>query len=164
MEYMELRKELLGAMIALAKTSNNNPKTENTDRVLIEGLVATKTEGFGEEMLQKKLDMARQEKHVISPNCSICASPCGNTSEYDVELWKEEEELCQQIKEQMVKEILDAAQMVYQGMMLGKDMSEGMFIFYKVLEIVTYEFEAEELREVQEEIKAYTQKIEDLMK
>lgn len=147
-----LRKELLGALIALAKTSNNNPKTENTDRVLIEGLVAVKTESFGDEMLQKKLEMARQEKHVISPNCAVCAAPCGNTSEYDIALWKEENEVCQEIKGQMLKELLETAQIVYQGMMLKKDMSEYMDIFYKVLEIVTYDFEAEELREVVEEI------------
>lgn len=51
--------------------------------------MALKVQSFGEEMLNKKLAMARQEKNVISPNCSTCASPCGNTSEYDVEQWKE---------------------------------------------------------------------------
>lgn len=156
---MELRKELLGALIALAKTSNNNPKTENTDRVLIEGLVAVKMDSFSEDLLKKKLDMARQEKHVISPNCSSCASPCGNTSEYDVELWKKEDEICRAIKRQMIEELLEAAQDVYQGMMLKKDMSTGMDIFYKVLEIVTYEFEAQELREVQRELKENREKI-----
>lgn len=149
---MELRKELMGALIALAKTSNNNSRTKNTDRVLIEGLVATNMESFGEEMLRRKLEMARQEKHVISPNCSTCASPCGNTSEYDVDLWKEESEICREIKRQMIVDVLHLAQFVYQGRMLKKDMSGGMDIFYKVLEIVTYEFEAEELREVQQEI------------
>lgn len=159
-----LRKNLLGALIALAKTSNNNSKTDNTDRVLIEGLVAIKMESFGEEMLNKKLAMARQEKYVISPNCSTCASPCGNTSEYDVELWKEEDEVCQEIKGQMIKVLLDTAQMIYQGMMLKKDMSEDMEIFYKILEIVTYQFEAEELREVLEELLETKEKIADIMK
>lgn len=152
MEHIELRKELLGALIALAKTSNNNPKTEHTDRILIEGLVAIKTQSFEEEMLKKKLTMARQEKHVISPNCSTCASPCGNTSEYDIDLWKEEEEICQEIKAEMIGEILGMAQLVYQAMLLKRDMSENMDIFYKVLEIVTYDFEVEDLRAVQQEI------------
>lgn len=161
---VDLRKELLGALIALAKTCNSNFKTENTDRVLIEGLVAAKTEAFGEDMIQKKLDMARQEKYVISPNCSTCASPCGNTSEYNVNLWGEEDEACQKIKSQMIKELLDTAQMVYQGMMLKNDMSEEMLIFYKVLEVVTYEFEIEELEKVQEEIIEYQEKIKNLIK
>ncbi|MBQ8519545.1 MAG: hypothetical protein IJ455_08100 [Agathobacter sp.] len=153
MQYDNLRKELLGALIALAKTSNSNLKTENTDRILIEGLVAAKTEVFGEEMLQKKLDMVRQEKHVISPNCSTCASPCGNTSEYDLDLLKEEEETCQKIKYQMLSELQEAAKKVYQAMMLKMDVSEQMDIFYKVLEIVTYTFEPEDLLKIQEELK-----------
>lgn len=153
MNFTDLRKELLGALIALAKTSNSNPKTENTDRILIEGLVAAKTETFGEEMLQKKIDMARTEKYVISPNCSTCASPCGNTSEYDLDLWKEEDISCQEAKRHLLSEIQDAAKDVYQAMMLKKDMSEHMEIFYKVLEILTYTFELEELKEIQNEVK-----------
>lgn len=153
MAHDDLRKELIGALIALAKTTNNNPKTESTDRVLIEGLVAAKTESFGEKMLQKKLELARQEKHVISPNCSTCASPCGNTSEYDLDLLKEDEIVCQEAKKQMLSEIQDAAKDVYQAMMLKRDMSEHMDIFYKVLEIVTYTFEIEDLVEIQEEVK-----------
>lgn len=159
----DLRKELLGALIALAKTSNSNSKTENTDRILLEGLVAVKTEVFGEEMLQKKLNMARQEKYAISPNCSTCASPCGNTSEYDVNLWSVESKACQEVKERMMKELLNMAQMIYQGMMLKKDISEEMYIFYKVLEIVTYEFQVEELEEVQQEIKRCKEKVKNLM-
>ena len=164
MEFLLLRKELLGALIALAKTSNNNPKTENTDRILVEGLVALKVQSFGEEMLNKKLAMARQEKHVISPNCSTCASPCGNTSEYDVEQWKEESEICQEIKRQMIEDLLELAQMIYQGMVLKKDVSAYMDIIYKVLEIATYDIETENLREIQEEIKEYRQKTQDMMK
>lgn len=160
----DLRKELLGALIALAKTSNSNPKTENTDRILIEGLVVAKTEVFGEDMLQKKLDIARQEKYVISPNCSTCASPCGNTSEYDLDVLKEEDVTCQEVKHQMLSEIQDAAKDVYQAMMLKADMSEHMDIFYKILEIVTYTFELEDLQEIQNEVKEKRKEIKEVIR
>ena len=67
---MALREELLGALIGLAKTTGNNPKTENTDQILIEGLVAAHTESFGEEMLKKKLEEVireiQEEKQIIN--------------------------------------------------------------------------------------------------
>ena len=129
---MELRKDLLGALIGLAKTTGNNPKTENTDRVIVEGLVAVHTASFGEEMLKKKLEMVRQEKHIIAPNCSTCASPCGNTSDYDLNRLAEDEGQCRGLKEQVLRDIQEAAVEFYRAMMLGIDVSEHMEIFYKV--------------------------------
>ena len=38
-----LQDELTGALIGLAKACGNNPKTENTDRIIIEGLFTTVT-------------------------------------------------------------------------------------------------------------------------
>ena len=148
MEHVELRKELLGALIGLAKTCSNNPKTENTDRVVIEGLVAVKTESFSSEMLQKKLEMVRQEKHTIAPNCSTCASPCGNTSEYDLDLLKEDEEQCRNLKTQMLQEIQDMAVELYREMLLGGEFAEHMEVFFKVLEVVSYRMDFERLEEI----------------
>ena len=148
---MELRKELLGALIGLAKTCGNNPKTEHTDRIIIEGLVAVHTESFEEEMLKKKLEMVRQEKHIVAPNCSTCASPCGNTSEYDLELLNEDE--CRELKEQMLRDIQETAVEFYRAMMVGIDVSEHMEIFFKVLEVVTYQMEAQMLEEIMREIR-----------
>ncbi len=152
MEYKKLRKELSGALIGLAKTCSNNPKTENTDRIIIEGLVAVHTQSFGEEMLTKKLEKVRQEKHTIAPNCSSCASPCGNTSEYDLELWNEEEEQYRVLKEQILLEIQETAVKFYQAFMMGKDISAHAEIFYKTLEMVTYSLDVPTLEELKSEI------------
>lgn len=148
MEYGELRKELLGALIGLAKTCGNNPKTEQTDRIIIEGLVAVGTESFGQEMLQKKLEMVRQEKHTIAPNCSTCVSPCGNTSEYNLDLLEEDEEQCRALKEQMLQDIQNMAVELYRAMLLGENISERTEILYQVLEVVTYRMELEMLEEI----------------
>lgn len=148
----ELRKELLGATIALAKTCGNNPKTENTDRTIIEALVAVRTAEFEEALLKKKLDMVRQEKHTIAPNCSTCAHPCGNTVEYDLELLKKDDDECRELKEQMLKRISELAVEFYREMLRNVDVSEDMVIFYKVLEVVTYRMEKEELEAILAEI------------
>lgn len=164
MEHSELRKELLGALIGLAKTCVNNPKTENTDRIVIEGLVAVNTESFGEMMLRKKLDMVRQEKHIIAPNCSTCASPCGNTSEYDLELLKEDEEQCRVLKEEMLKDIQTIAVELYRAMMQGIEVSEHTEILYQVLEVVSYRMDVTMLTETTDALSAQIQRINDWKK
>ena len=48
-----LQDELTGALIGLAKACGNNPKTENTDRIIIEGLFTTVTNvNFNTETLK----------------------------------------------------------------------------------------------------------------
>lgn len=84
----KLRDELLGALIALARATTNEPKTEDTDQVLGAGLRLVSRPDAGEAALQKMLDIARTEKHRVAPNCATCAMPCGNTNEYDLQrLW-----------------------------------------------------------------------------
>lgn len=160
--YDELRKELLGATIALAKTCGNNPKTENTDRIIIEALVAVHTKEFGVEMLQKKLEMVRQEKHTIAPNCNTCAHPCGNTTEYDLDLLNEDEIQCKELKEQMLQDLQDLAVEFYRAMLRKEDVSEHVVIFYKGLEVVTYPMDAETLEGIVEEIREKKQVVRGL--
>lgn len=164
MEHIELRKELVGALIGLAKTCNNNPKTEDTDRIVIEGLVAAKTESFGETMLKKKLEMVRREKHTIAPNCSTCASPCGNTSDYNLDLLNEDEEQCRALKEQMLQGIQELALALFRAMMQGMDVSAHTEILYAVLEVVSYRMDVAMLEETAAELSAERQQINDWKK
>ena len=65
------RDTLLGALVGLARSTVNEPKTEDTDRVLAAGL------------------------RLAAPNCAACAMPCGNTSNYDLaRLWGAPAEIC----------------------------------------------------------------------
>lgn len=49
--------ELTGALIGLAKTCGNNPKTADTDRVIIEGLFTTLTNvSFNEETIRVMIE------------------------------------------------------------------------------------------------------------
>ena len=52
-----LQDELTGALIGLVKTCGSNPKTENTDRIIIEGLFTTITNvNFNNQTLQDMID------------------------------------------------------------------------------------------------------------
>ena len=69
----KLQDELTGALIGLVKTCGSNPKTENTDRIIIEGLFTTITNvNFNNQTLQDMIDKVHSEKNIISPGCSAC--------------------------------------------------------------------------------------------
>lgn len=76
---------IVSALIGLVGACNNNPKTENTDRVIIKALAfPTAWQGTGDETLQALIDEIHTEKYTIAPNCAVCQTPCGNTSDYDM--------------------------------------------------------------------------------
>ena len=78
-----LQDELTGALIGLAKACGNNPRTEDTTHILIEGLFTTITNvNFNDETLREMIAKVHAEKERVVPNCATCASPCGNTSDY----------------------------------------------------------------------------------
>ena len=51
----KLQDELTGALIALARACSNNPKTQQTDRLILEGLFTTVTNvNFNDETLCRR--------------------------------------------------------------------------------------------------------------
>lgn len=90
----EIRQKLTGAVIGLARTCENNEKTENTNRVFLEALAMAGNWTAGITDMKKMLEKVRNEKYTVSPGCVTCVAPCGNTDDYDMEnLWNESEEI-----------------------------------------------------------------------
>ncbi len=88
------RDRLLGALIGLSHTIVNEPKTEDTDRVLTSGLRLASDPDAGLDALRRMTAIVREEKHRVAPNCATCAMPCGNTSDYDMaRLWNAPEDI-----------------------------------------------------------------------
>ena len=82
------RDVLLGALVGLARSTVNEPKTEDTDEVLNAGLRLAAQPDAPEERLQRMLAIVQTEKHRVAPDCATCAMPCGNTNDYDfARLW-----------------------------------------------------------------------------
>ncbi len=73
--------------------------------------------------------------------------------EYDLDLLKNDDIDCWKLKEQMLKKISELAVEFYRAMLRSVDVSEDMVIFYKVLEVVTYSMEKEDLGSILAEIR-----------
>ena len=63
-EILALQDELTGALIGLVRSCGNNTKTENTDEIIIEGLVHTITNSnIGVAALKAMIEKVREEKN-----------------------------------------------------------------------------------------------------
>lgn len=145
-EIIALQDELTGALIGLARSCGNNPKTENTDEFIIEGLTATITNrNVSADALKALIEKIRKEKNTVAPDCAVCASPCGNTSEYDVRnIWNHEDEV-RGVETAILFGVREMAAMIYPAILLGhKDEVVNEF-FYKALCMISYGMRKEDL-------------------
>lgn len=82
------RDVLLGALVGLARSTVNEPKTEDTDHILAAGLRQAANADAAEEALARMTRIVETEKHRVAPNCATCTMRCGNTDNYDLaRLW-----------------------------------------------------------------------------
>ena len=140
----ELQDELTGALIGLAKSCGNNPKTENTDRMIIEGLFTTITNvNFNDETLKEMIEKVKAEKNKIVPDCSVCQNPCGNTDDYDMNsLWNDNEDI-RSLKSLILFGIRGMAAYAYHAMVLGYTSEEVNSFFYRALSVIGYDMDME---------------------
>lgn len=142
----KLQDQLTGELIGLANACNNNPKTENTDRIIIEGLFTTITNvNFNDQTLQEMIQSVQNEKAQVVPGCSACASRCGNTDSYDMnELWNADEDI-RSLKSLILFGIRGMAAYAYHAMVLGYVDEEVNAFLYKALSTVSYDLKMEDL-------------------
>ena len=159
-EILALQDELTGALIGLARSCGNNPKTENTDEIIIEGLVHTITNSnTGAAALKAMIEKVREEKNTVAPDCAVCAAPCGNTSEYDVSnIWKHETDV-RGVETAILFGIREMAAIIYPGKM---DAEVNEF-FYKALCMISYGMSKEDLLPVVQELGEMNQKCRELL-
>ena len=92
----QLQDELTGALIGLARATDNAPDVnDGTWRLMIEGLFSTVTNvSFNEKTLRELIDRVHAEKARLVPDCSDCAAPCGRAADYDMaRLWNAQEDI-----------------------------------------------------------------------
>ena len=140
-----MQKEIISVLIGLVGACNSNPKTDNTDRLLLNAL-AFPLNGCDEQEIIAQL---RAEKNVISPECATCATPCGNTSDFDMNGIDQSTEICT-LKQQALAEICQMAAFILQnGIPLTEDVTS---VFYKALSYVSYDLTEQTLRALLTEI------------
>lgn len=130
----KLQDELTGALIGLARACTNNEKTEQTDRLILEGLFTTLTNvNFNNETVQELIDRVNREKARVVPGCVSCASHCGNTENYDLEnIWNADEDI-RSLKSLILFGIRGVAAYAYHAAVLGVSNEEVNAFFYKAL-------------------------------
>lgn len=142
----KLQDELTGALIGLARACMNNPKTEQTDSLILEGLFTTVTNvNFNDETLRILIECVKTEKARIVPGCASCSSACGNTDDYDMNrLWNAEEDV-RSLKSLILFGIRGMAAYAYHAMVLGRTSQEVNDFFYKALFAISEDWGMEEL-------------------
>lgn len=152
---------ILGELIGLARACENNPKTENTDRVITEALAACVPEnGISDEVLERILGRIQEEKTAVAPNCAVCACPCGNTAAYDIEQIRNEQGESRTVKLQLLSEICRAAALMGQEEAAAGEQEKCCSLFYKILPMVSYELAMESYVPLLSEIRELNQSME----
>ena len=142
----KLQDELTGELISLARACASNPKTQQTDRLILEGLFTTVTNvSFNDQTLQNLIDRIEEEKGRIEPGCASCGSPCGNTERYDMSrIWNADEDI-RSLKSLILFGIRGMAAYAYHAMVLGYENAEVNDFMIKALFVLGEDWGMEEL-------------------
>ena len=149
-----LQDKLTGALIGLAKATDNSPKVSgDTWQLMIEGLFATVTNvNFNEKTLREIIGRVKKEKVRLMPGCSECAAVCGRVDDYDLkELWQAQEDI-RSLKSLLLFGVRGLAAYAYHAMVLGYTDEEINRFFAKALFYVGEDFGPDELLPVVMEV------------
>lgn len=130
---------ILSALVGLAGAIGNNGKTENTDAIVREALFAEDSDELVNRIIA--------EKYVISPNCATCQTPCGNTSDYDMQQFFRATPYDQKCRLDTLGAVKE-----YIGRLHEAGITELPDIVYKAISYFGYNLEAESYIKLTEEI------------
>lgn len=137
---------IISALIGLVGACSNNPKTAETDRLLIRALAFPLLRPeYDDEALREIVDEIYSEKNSVAPGCSVCAAPCGNTSDYDMRRIYEADEKIRKVKLQILEKLQKLAAYVWCNQESGKISYTDSGFFYKALSYVSYDMDEAEL-------------------
>lgn len=152
--------KIISALIGLVGACNNNPKTKNTDRVVIKALAFSLTHPEADiETLQAIIDEIHTEKYTIAPNCAVCQTPCGNTSDYDMNRIYNAETVVRDLKLKMLSALKGLAADLFSYRKSDVLSAEDVEIFYKVLAYISFDMEKNSLLAFWDEVQLTIEKI-----
>lgn len=134
--------KIISVLLGLIGACNNNPKTENTDAVVLKALAVSKE--CSEESEKGIISEILAEKNEISPGCAVCAMPCGNTSDYDMNRIYSADEAIRDVKLRLISELTDMSEYLYDGgvRMLPDDTAD---VIYRALAYISYDLDEKTL-------------------
>lgn len=110
------RRELLGALIGLARATDGNEYmlSNSTRDVTVTALMTLEDRKADPALL---IPQVREEKRKLVPDCFLCASPCGRTQDSDVNRILLEAEDIQKLKGEILAAICALASGVGEGVL-----------------------------------------------
>jgi hydroxylamine reductase len=145
---MNLREEkIISALIGLAGACGNNPKSENTDRIMAESLAfPLLNPDCDEKAVLEQVEKIYAEKNVVAPNCADCKFPCGNTSDYDMSRIYSAEENVRELKLKVLYLLEKIAETA-----VCNTAAADCDVLYRTLSLVSYDLTEERLRKLADE-------------
>ena len=133
---------IISALIGLVGACNNNPKTTDTDRLVIKALAfPLLCPEYDDRALQETVDEIYSEKNSIAPGCAACTAPCGNTSDYDMRRIYEADDVIRNVKLQILEKLQKLAAYSCRNHKSGIIPCADIEFFYKALSYVSYDME-----------------------
>ena len=139
----KLQDELTGALISLARICRNTLPTENTNRIVLEGLFTTITNvNFNVVTIQAMIDKVTAEKETLSHGCPAA---CGNMDNYDMTtIWNANEDV-RSLKSLILFGIRGISAYAYHALVLGYTDKEVNAFFLKALSSLGEDWGMDEL-------------------
>lgn len=146
--------KIISTLIGLIGACNNNPKTADTDGLIIKALAFPLVcPGYDDSTLQGLINDIHSEKNAVAPGCAMCAAPCGNTSDYDMRRIYETDDEIREVKLQILAKLQKLAAYVYRDQGAEASTCSDNTFFYKALAYVSSERDAADLLEILDEAK-----------
>lgn len=159
--------KLLGALIGLAKSTANTAPVESTLETLVDGLALLymEKENLCAEddannsalncELARMTDRVHEEKFKLVPDCALCKSPCGNTSDYDASLFRKSQAPNQKLNLEIIAGLEKIAYSIRQKkaeLSLADDISG---LFFRALAVTSFDWAEADLLELKAEVDKY---------
>lgn len=138
--------KIISALIGLVGACNNNPKTADTDSLVIKALAFPLIcPEYDNKALQEIIGDVYSEKNTIAPGCAVCTAPCGNTSDYNMRRIYEADDGIRRVKLQILEKLQMLAAYVWRNRESGRIPFTDSGFFYKALSYVSYEMDEADL-------------------
>lgn len=145
--------KIISALIGLVGACNNNPKTADTDSLVIKALAFPLLyPGYDDKAIREIVDDIHSEKNFVAPGCAVCTTPCGNTSDYDMRRIYEADDGIRKVKLQILEELQKLAAYVCRNQEFGRIPYTDSKFFYKALSYVSYDMDEAGLFELLDEV------------
>lgn len=152
--------KIISALIGLVGACENNPKTSDTDRLVIKALAFPQlSPEYDDRALGEIVDDIYSEKYAVAPGCATCAAPCGNTSDYDMRRIYEADDGIRNVKLQILEKLGNLAVYACRDQEAQRSPRIDHRFFYKALAFVSYDRDEADLLEILDEAEEMEQDI-----